>query len=170
MGRMARCPILPMYDSRPYFPTRHRAAAFLQHYQSTGLVKRCAHADIKIASAWDVEGYVLTCQQDSFEPWHSVVTEVEPANVETFGTMLPFPGCPAGCTYYTPRWREKLSRMRQRWHPFHWFDNQPWQVKVTLVLSLVLAPVVVIALVFRAVDQFVALLQALGALWQKIRG
>lgn len=46
-----------------------------------------------------------------------------------------FYGCPPGCHCRRGRWSDRLLCLRDHVRPFHWFEQQPWQVKVAVLLA-----------------------------------
>jgi hypothetical protein len=134
----------------PSFSTPHEARDFLAQYQGQGFIRQCAHACVRPVE----ERYQVYCEENSFQ----VLMSDEPEPYETdsgieYALQNEFHGCPEGCRLYQPRWRAPLNRLRAGFHPAHWFERQPWQVQVAVIL----APLLALAIVFHVVKDLVAL-------------
>lgn len=153
-----RTPVVRFYGDAPWFRTKHEAAEFLETHKRGGLVKRCVHAKVTVASTWDITGYAVRCHEESFNPVD------ETANHGESFLSAPFRGCPKQCRLYRSRWRGAVSK----WHsvPGHWFNRQPWQVRVAIISAPLLALVVLVALLR---GELLSLIQAIGTVWDKIR-
>ena len=124
----------------PIFNSQHQAADFLAQQQHNGRLKHCAHISIHQLDMHDrVALYQILCAEDSFE--------VAQPPIEFIGR------CPKHCRLYQPTWRAALTRWRRNRHPVIWFEQQPWQVKVAVIL----APLLALAIVFHVVKDLVAL-------------
>jgi hypothetical protein len=120
----------PIDGALPLLRTQHEARDFLAQYQQRGFIRRCAYARVRQTggvAGGAGEGYLIHCDQHSFQivDWSEYGPDVERAG---------FQGGPKGCLLYQPRWRGTLRRVRARFHPLIWFDRQPWQVKVAIIL------------------------------------
>jgi len=150
----------PIWDARlPIFATPHQASDFLADYQGRGFIRRCAHARIGPVG----ERYCVSCDQNSFE----VLTADEPEPYETdsgyeYALQNEFTGCPEGCRLYQPKWQAPLNRLRTSFHPVHWLERQPWQVKVALIA----VPLLVVAAYFGVLRDLATLVRAIGEVWR----
>jgi len=109
------------------------------------------------------ERYCVSCDQNSFE----VLTADEPEPYETdsgyeYALQNEFTGCPEGCRLYQPKWQAPLNRLRTSFHPVHWLERQPWQVKVALIA----VPLLVVAAYFGVLRDLATLVRAIGEVWR----
>jgi len=126
----------------PIEPSPHAAYQSIAEQQRRGYLKRCAHLSLLPLAVGHAKGiaFQVICERNSFEP--------------TTGTSPYFMGrCPKDCRLYRVPWRGKLNRWYRNQHPMIWFERQPWQVKVTVIL----VPVLALAIVFHVVKDLVAL-------------
>lgn len=134
----------------PLFATQHMAVDDLANFQRHGIMKRCVRA---VVVAVQLRGepviYQLQCQADSFEP----IGE---------GQL----GCPVHCRLYRARWREPFRRLWWGLRPIYWFERQPWQVKVVLIVCVVGAPILLLATYFGMLRDLTTLVRAIGEAWR----
>ncbi len=143
----------------PTFSTQHAAYEFLAEYQQRDFIRRCTHARVRATgSGGQIEGYIVTCLENSFE-----FVKMAPTSGLGIGdTSRGFNGCPAGCLLYKARWRGTLTHWRERYHPMIWFGQQPWQVKVAIIA----APVLIAAAYFGVVRDLTTLVRAIVEAWR----
>jgi hypothetical protein len=142
----------------PTFRTKNEAHEFLAEYQERGLIRRCAHARIRMVGneRLATPGFAVECAESSFQ-------EVQ-VNAQGPGdSSRGFNGCPQGCRLYQYPFSAKLSRWRRAQHPMIWFERQPSLVKATIIML----PVLVLAIIYHVVGDLIGLV---GAISKLIRG
>ena len=140
----------------PTFASPHLAAEFIEAYQAARHIKKCAHVQRGALIASGISpGYPVLCGKQSFD-----IHVVQARAHDDPG--IGFFGCPKNCRLYRPRWKERLARWEAGLHPLLWFERQPWQVKVAVIL----APVLLVAVFRGALADLVALARTIVEAWR----
>jgi len=133
----------PVTASGPDLGSRHKCMELIRVYQEQGLINKCVHAYTAVVETdpHDRTPYFgVRCARHSFD--------IRPVPVGNFGpkiasTASGFYGCPHPCHYRRGPWPDRLLKLGNHLlRPFQWFERQPWQVKVAVLLMPLLLLVV----------------------------
>jgi hypothetical protein len=143
--------------------SRHKCMELIRVYREQGFINDCVHADAAVVDTNPHDrtpSFGVRCARHSFD--------VRPMAEGSFGPKIAsnargFYGCPHPCHYQRGRWSDRARRFGGHLlDPLQWFDRQPWQVKVTVLLVPLL-----LLVVYRGPETIRAVTELAKTVWPK---